>query len=396
MASRTATKLRRAIKALAMEVPAIANLVRARDDLLTQVSIMRAREIQQASALAALAIQLDEVLTEVSNLRRPQAPWPGDAASDPRQRGRGAIGLGVTDRMQALLSGITKEQIGIEVAPWWNALVPKRAGYRSLSLDVFDADTLRANARREVLIPDKEIENIEHVDLVGSASNIAELLAPRGLLGAVKFIKGCEAALKPGGVVSMAIPDRRASFDYFRPLSTTGDFLAAHFDGRTRPSMHTWFMQNSLHCRLFDGDAAKLGYSLADDPKKIRPLETLEDAYRAWVVRNEQDDGAYLDVHCWIFTPSSFRLILNDLRWLGVINMEIDSVTGPNENEFYARLVRRVVPTEMTREAFYAERAELLHQINDEAGDNSRVMVALRHQLDKTRLDLEDMGRAYR
>jgi SAM-dependent methyltransferase len=395
-----------------MEVPALANLVRARDDLLTQVSIMRAREIQQASALAALAIQLDEVLTEVSNLRRPQAPWPGDAAGDPRQRGRGAIGLGVTDRIQVLLSGITKEQIGIEVAPWWNALVPKRAGYRSLSLDVFDADTLKANARREVLISDKEIENIEHVDLVGSASNIAELLAPRELLGAidyvvsshnfehlpdpVKFIKGCETALKPGGVVSMAIPDRRASFDYFRPLSTTGDFLAAHFDGRTRPSMHTWFMQNSLHCRLFDGDAAKLGYSLADDPKKIRPLETLEDAYRAWVVRNEQDDGAYLDVHCWIFTPSSFRLILNDLRWLGVINMEIDSVTGPNENEFYARLVKRVAPTEMTREAFYAERAELLHQINDEAGDNSRVMVALRRQFDKTRLDLEDMGQAYR
>ncbi|WP_204301631.1 hypothetical protein, partial [Stenotrophomonas maltophilia] len=33
------------------------------------------------------------------------------------------------------------------------------------------------------------------------------------------------------------------------------------------------------------------------------------------------EPGDYVDCHAWVFTPSSFRLILSDLRALGLVTM---------------------------------------------------------------------------
>ena len=38
---------------------------------------------------------------------------------------------------------------GIEIAPWFNPLTPKREGYRCLTLDIFDLVTLQQRARQD-------------------------------------------------------------------------------------------------------------------------------------------------------------------------------------------------------------------------------------------------------
>ena len=50
------------------------------------------------------------------------------------------------DRRTELLRFIDRDQVGIEIGPWHTPLAPKRDGYRSLSIDVFDTDTLRRRA----------------------------------------------------------------------------------------------------------------------------------------------------------------------------------------------------------------------------------------------------------
>ena len=89
---------------------------------------------------------------------------------------------------------------------------------------------------------------IEDVDLVGSSTHIGELVRARGEAGTfdyvvsshnfehlpnpIRFLQGCAEALRPGGILSMAIPDRRACFDYFRPVTRLSDWIQAFVEDR--------------------------------------------------------------------------------------------------------------------------------------------------------------------
>ena len=68
------------------------------------------------------------------------------------------------DRQDAILKYTTKEQRGIEIGPWFNPIAPKREGYRCLSLDVFDLETLRKRAVEDPNIAAESIPMIEDVD----------------------------------------------------------------------------------------------------------------------------------------------------------------------------------------------------------------------------------------
>jgi SAM-dependent methyltransferase len=143
------------------------------------------------------------------------------------------------DWLAELRQDITKEQLGIEIGPRFSPVVPKRGHYNSLGLGIFDAHKVRALARENPGIPDDVIPNIENVDLVGVVANLLEMVDNRGLVGQIDysvsshncehipdpilFLQACEKVLKSRGVLSMALLDRRASLDYFRPHTTTGD-----------------------------------------------------------------------------------------------------------------------------------------------------------------------------
>ena len=57
----------------------------------------------------------------------------------------------------------------------------------------------------------------------------------------IDFLQTSEILLKSSGVVVLAIPDKRYCFDYFQPLTTPGQVLAAHAEGRSRHTRRTAF-----------------------------------------------------------------------------------------------------------------------------------------------------------
>lgn len=313
-------------------------------------------------------------------------------------------------RLDFLLKGITQQQLGIEVAPWCNPLVPKRDGFRSLSLDVFGTEELKKVATADPLLSDDAISRIETVDLVGSADRLEELVRSAGLASEidyiisshnfehlpnpVQFLKSCEAVLKPGGTVVMAIPDRRTCFDYFRPYSTTTDFLSAFYEERRKPTPAQWFMQLSLHSRLFDNGQVFGSFSLDSNPRAIQPLQSLEAAQHDWAVaRNETSSSDYRDTHCWAFTPSSLELILRDIRFLNVLTLEIDEIGQTLGNEFFVRLRKNANPVPDSAFEFYTYRAELVHRIHDEAAYNTRAVFDLRSRVAQLEGELADARR---
>lgn len=281
------------------------------------------------------------------------------------------------DRKAEILKGIERKQLGIEVAPWGAPMAPKREGYNVKILDVFDKKTLLERARADANIPPDQYEAIEEVDFVGGAPEIAEII-PAELHGTfdyiicshvlehmpdpIKFLQGCQVILRPGGLLSMAVPDARACFDYFRPHTTVGEWLEAHIQKRQRPVYRQVFDLHAYSAAARIGDQNAIAFNLGHDQEKIVVTGDLSASYQAWLAEN--GSGKYNDTHCTVVTPASLELLITECRYLGLLNMRIESISETNGYEFYVR-IRNEAPSDerISKSNINATRAELLRRM---------------------------------
>ncbi len=285
------------------------------------------------------------------------------------------------DRRSQILRHITKSHRGIEVAPWFAPLTPKRDGYDCRILDVFDKATLLTRAERDPNIPVSGHALLEDVDYVGSATAIAALvpLAEHGtfdyivsshnfehLPDPIRFLQGCQKVLRPGGYLSMVIPDSRSCFDFFRPHTTLIDWLEANAEQRDRPTRAQVFAMSASQSALIR-DGRELGaFALDADAASVTCTGDLDTAYAVW--RKATAGGAYEDTHCSVMSPASFELLIRECQHLGLLGFEIESISKPRGCEFYVHLVNR--PAAATKQhspaAFRAIRTQLMHRIWNE------------------------------
>jgi SAM-dependent methyltransferase len=307
------------------------------------------------------------------------------------------------DRREQLLKHITKWQKGIEIGPWFAPLAAKREGYNCLSFDVFDTETLKKNAQDDPLLDNSSVSSIETVDIVGSSTEILDIIAARGELGTfdyiisshnfehlpnpIKFLQGCEKVLKVGGYLSMAVPDKRACFDYFRPTSTFGSWLEAYTGNFIRPTAGQGFEQASFRCKYSDSEEDCYSFPLTKNPNKINLNVSLKDSFDIYMLRKRAEESKYYDTHCWTFTPSSFYSILLDSIFLKLVTFDVEEITENNGNEFYVHL-RREESRTLEESEFYAKRESLLRSAIDEVAYNSPYAYSLRAQLENSQLEL--------
>ena len=294
------------------------------------------------------------------------------------------------DRRQRILRFVTKEQAGIEVGPWFAPIAPKKEGYNCRALDLFDAATLGRKAQADPAVPRERIPEIEEVDLIGSATSIADLVAERGGLGTfdyiisshnfehlpdpIRFLRGCEKVLKRG--VFCQWPCRTGE-----PATTTSGPIRRSLHGWKhisnpdfRPTFAQVFEQNALRSNMDRDGKVLTSWSLFDDPRGVAPLRTLQEYFDSWKAFLAMPDSEYRDVHCWVFTPASFELLIRDLEFLALVNFEIVDVSPPIGNEFVVHLRKKSGGSErkIDQERFYETRKNLLHRANDEAAFNSQ------------------------
>jgi SAM-dependent methyltransferase len=259
------------------------------------------------------------------------------------------------DRRTELLKHITKEKEGIEIGPFFNPLVPRRDGFNSISLDVFTRDELRRRAINDPGIDSVKAENIESVDLLGPAQDIERRVNDKfgerkfdyivsshnieHIPDPIRFLQGCRAVLKPDGYLSLAAPDHRCCFDYFLPVSTVADWLEAYFERRSKPSDKQVFMRSFVRAERQTTEGVFASFDVGTDPSEIFPMEgVLKPAYEFWQATSTTPYSGYIDAHCWMFTPNTFKLILLDLQYLSLLPFVSDEVVGPCGNEFYVHL----------------------------------------------------------
>lgn len=283
------------------------------------------------------------------------------------------------DRKRLILKHIDISQPGIEIAPYFRPLVRKADGHPVLYADIFDADRLRAGGKQDTNIRDEWIKNIDEVDIVGDAGNIGEAVASLGregqfayivsshnfehLSNPIRFLQGCERALKPGGFLSMAVPDGRACFDHFRMPTRLSDWLSAFHRGISQPSAETLFDYRANLSYYVAKQERSVGCDLRlDPPTGFVAEQNLKSAYTAYL-EDSRSDTPYVDAHCTVTFGAALENMLWDLRDLGLISFDIVEVTATRGLEFYVHLRKPDAVLPLDDAAFYAARAIRLRKI---------------------------------
>jgi predicted SAM-dependent methyltransferase len=245
------------------------------------------------------------------------------------------------NRHQYIFESINPEGKGLEFGPSYNPIAPKSKGYNVEIVDVASAEELRLKYTGHRV----NLDSIEEVDYIWKGEPLHELIGKTGyydwiiashaiehLPDLIVFFKECELLLKDKGILALVIPDKRYCFDYFVPITTTGNLLDAFCERRIRPTSGQIF--DHYANASIKSDNVAWGIENKGEPDRIiHDFEAAKQLYR-----HSQNSNEYIDVHCWRFTPSSFKMILDDLNRLELTNFTINRDRETEGCEFYVSL----------------------------------------------------------
>ncbi|WP_156964641.1 methyltransferase domain-containing protein [Methylocapsa aurea] len=227
----------------------------------------------------------------------------------------------------------------LEFGAFDNPTFRRELGDHVKYLDFFSGPELREMHKDN---QNRDLDAIVDVDYVVKSNRFVDQIKERfDLLVAnhvvehipdlIFWFQQAQTLLTRGGIAFLAVPDRRYTFDYFRPLSLATQMIRAHRDRLEKPDMwhlaeHFYYHQKVSLKELWDGNL----------PRKFEPRFSLAKA----LIMAEEKSGQYTDAHCWVFTADSFPQLIADLRSSGTVNLGLDGVKEPEPgtNEFWAIL----------------------------------------------------------
>ncbi len=252
----------------------------------------------------------------------------------------------VTDRRRMLLRGIDPGvSTGLELGPLASPVITRDLG-RVHYLDHVDTDALRARYAGHDGFDIEAIVPIDHVldphrddgtirSAVGDAAPFDYVVASHvveHVPDLVSWLADIRSVLREGGVLALAVPDHRRCFDALRSPTVAADVVHAHLVGATVPTPRQVYDHYSSAVAWHGHIAWNEEPSFAELVPVHSEEEALERAGFACA-------GEYQDVHCWVFTPESFRRVFETLQRLDVLGFDIAHVSGTVGGEFFATLI---------------------------------------------------------
>jgi SAM-dependent methyltransferase len=281
------------------------------------------------------------------------------------------------DRLEKLLFGIERTARILEFGASHNPTAPKQDGWHSFVIDYATQEGLKEIYREQGVALDR----IEPVDFVWSGGAIHDAI-PASQHGSfdvciashvlehvpdpISFFQSLDRLLAANGVASLALPDKRFCFDYFRPLTLAPAWIEAFERKSTRHSRRT-LLEASAY-QMANGE--KIAWGQLEEPR-IRLTGQIEAAKRDADAADLTESAPYIDRHAWCFTPSSFELLMLELGSLGLIGFHINRIFPTDGHEFFVSL--RKGGGEHVSD-IEKRRLELLKAMIDELGDQGRRM----------------------
>jgi len=214
-------------------------------------------------------------------------------------------------------------QIGLEIGPLTKPIITREMGIVHY-VDHATTEELRAKCVPWGTI---DVSKIVDVDYVWGDKNLKELTCKENPFDYViashviehvpdfiGWLKEIRSVLKTGGILSLAIPDKRFTFDYLRQLTKPADILEAYLLQSKKPSTRQIFDYKSEYINR------NKGFTWSLKEKLIREHSISE----SWdITQNAFENNNYEDVHCWVFTELSFLELINTLVNLNLFDFKI-------------------------------------------------------------------------
>ncbi len=271
-------------------------------------------------------------------------------------------------RIQRLRGSITKEMTGLEIGPSLRPVVPKREGFRVEIVDHLSKEELTEKYAAMGL----DTSAIEEVDYIWDGRDYCELTGKNSYYDYIvashviehtpdfiAFLKDCSSMLKEGGILSLAVPDKRYTLDHFRTVTTVAEVIDQYLHKDSLGTVGT-LCEYALHVCKRGGRTAWAKELDGILPKKYENVHDLAFAQRLY--HDATTHPEFHDIHQHIFTPSSFRLLMAELRELDLIDLGISVFHPTVSSEFVVQLKKQQPFTPLSWE----ERRRLLKKISKE------------------------------
>ena len=231
--------------------------------------------------------------------------------------------------------------VGVEIGALCRPIVTRSDG-TVYYVDHASTDELRQKYKSD---PNVDIDALVHVDAVWGRQSLSEALGGKRVdyviashvvehvPDLVGWFTELGAILKPDGQLRLVVPDKRFTFDLMREESRLSDVLSAYVV-RARIPQPQAIIDHVMNVR-YDVSAGAIWLGQQSDG---RPAHTFADAIAA--AQDAVANGNYHDVHCWVFTPSSFAMICRQLVENGLLHMSCVNFfdTERNELEFQVHM----------------------------------------------------------
>ena len=302
-------------------------------------------------------------------------------------------------RHEKLLLGLDLGQAtAIEIGALDRPIIPPDSP-GAFFVDHKDTASLREKYRG---VSDVDTDKLVHVNGIWGEKSLAEVaasVAPVDCLVAshliehvpdlVTWLHEVAAVLKPAGDLRLAIPDRRYTFDLLRAETVLADVLAAHLVRARIPQVRQVIdhVANTVHV-----DCHQLWEGTFDRTALVKCHET---SHIELLSRDVLDNRSYDDVHCWVFTPSSFTRLMMRLAELGYHAFKCVKLfdTEPYTNEFIviAQLAADQAEAVASWRAMHEELASAPTRWPEEA---VTAMAARDDEIKRLRAQVASLGRA--
>ncbi len=240
-----------------------------------------------------------------------------------------------TKRREFVAPFLSSKSKLLELGPFNNPTFRRESGEHVWYMDMFSkAELIEMHKGNVTRSADTIVETdfvVKERDFSSSIPMRFDLVAAHHVVEHVAdlifWFSECSALLEEGGRLFLSVPDRRYTFDYFRPVSLASQILRASEEKATKPQLwqvveHFYYHQKVDLEQIWAGNP----------PRQFTPRFSLREAFQRATAR----EGRYTDTHCWVFTPESFVQVISDLRTSGYIGFDVETVqdTQRNTNEF--------------------------------------------------------------
>ncbi|WP_083850604.1 methyltransferase domain-containing protein [Rhodovulum sp. PH10] len=247
-------------------------------------------------------------------------------------------------RSESILTNIdTQKSKILEIGPLYRPLV-KKGGGNVFYADHCSADELVEKYKDDPLVSAHALADIDFVverDIGEACKNAApfDVVVASHVIEHVPDLVGwmmsIHTLLRAGGILCLAVPDKRFTFDVLRRSTTMKDIREAHEEKRSRPPL-------DIVC---DSYRNSVGFEPGSIWNAPLDLERCAVGWPSSVVNGKialHMKGCYVDVHCSVFTPWEFLKIVSSIVRDYKIEFSVryfrNTIRG--EEEFHVQMVK--------------------------------------------------------